>query len=127
MDIVQKIKDVVEGLDELDNYFANIPSKQSENDLAVSDLYHYVEENSISTKGSYRMIKELREHLIVRRELKEHQELLRTFNNNKNKLLQTENRKMLLAEINKTEKRLSTPYNYRIYESEENLKEIIEH
>lgn len=127
MDVINKINECTIILDELDEYFSNIPNKQSENDLAISDIYHYIENNQISTKGSYRIIKELKEHLLIRRQLKEEQELLRTFTNNKNKLNLPENRQMLLGEVNKTKNRLSAPYNYRIYDSEESLKERIEH
>lgn len=127
MDVIEKINECIKILDELDEYFASIPSKCSDNDLAISDLYHYIESNQVSSKGCYRIIKELKEHLIVRRQLKEEQELLRTFVNHKNKLNLTENRKMLLSEVNKTKNRLTTPYNYRVYESEESLKERIEY
>lgn len=127
MDVIKKITETCDLLDEIDGYFSIIPSKQSEIDMAISDIYHYIENNQISTKGSYRLIKELKSHLLVRRTLKENQELLRTFVNHKSKLNLPENRKMLLGEINKTKNRLATPYNYRIYKSEENLKEKIEH
>ena len=127
MDVINKITEICNLLDEIDGYFASIPSKQSENDMAISDLYHYIENNQISTKGSYRIVKELREHLLIRRNLKEDQELLRTFVNHKNKLNLPENRQMLLGEVNKTKNRLLAAYNYRIYDSEESLKERIEH
>ena len=127
MNVIQRISDAIVILDEVDNYFKSIPEKQSENDMTISDIYHYIENNQISTKGSYRLIKELKEHLLIRRILKEDQEILRTFVSLKSKLNLPENRQMLLSEINKTRKRLDAPYNYRIYESEESLRERIEH
>lgn len=127
MDVIEKITKTCDLLDEIDEYFSSIPSKQSEIDMAISDIYHYIENNQISTKGSYRLIKELKGHLLVRRTLKENQEILRTFVNHKSKLNLPENRKMLLGEVNKTKNRLAAPYNYRIYNSEESLKERIEH
>lgn len=126
MNVLEKIKEVVCGLDELDKYFSSIPEKQSENDMAISDLYHYIEANQISTKGTYRIVKELKEHLIIRRDLKNDQELLRTFVNNKPKLNLPQNREMLLNEMHKTNNRLNQTYNYRVYESEDSLKEKIE-
>lgn len=127
MDVIEKINECVKILDEVDEYFKSIPEKQSENDMAISDIYHYIENNQISTKGSYRLIKELKEHLSIRRILKEDQEILRTFVNHKSKLNLPENRQLLLGEVNKTKNRLNLPYNYRVYESEENLRERIEH
>lgn len=127
INVIEKINEVCDLLDEIDSYFASIPGKQSENDMAISDIYHYIENNQVSTKGSYRIVKELKGHLLVRRQLKEDQEILRTFVNHKSKLNLPENRKMLLGEVNKTKNRLAAPYNYRIYESEEMLKERIEH
>lgn len=127
MNVIEKIDECVAILDELDEYFKSIPEKQSENDMAISDLYHYIENNQISTKGSYRLVKELKEHLSTRRILKEDQEILRTFVNHKSKLNLPENRQLLLGEVNKTKNRLGLPYGYRVYESEESLKERIEH
>lgn len=127
MDVIEKIKNICDLLDELDEYFDNIPNKQSENDQAISDLYHYIENNRVSTKGSYRIVKELKEHLAIRRILKEDHEFSRTFNSHKTKLYTSDNRKFLIAELKKTEKRLTAPYSYRIYESEEFLRERIEH
>ena len=127
MDVIEKINECVKILDEVDEYFKSIPEKQSENDMAISDIYHYIENNQISTKGSYRLIKELKEHLSIRRILKEDQEILRTFVNHKSKLNLPENRQLLLGEVNKTKNRLNSPYNYRVYESEENLRERVEH
>lgn len=42
MDVIEKIGECVAILNELDEYFASIPNKQSENDQAISDLYHYI-------------------------------------------------------------------------------------
>lgn len=127
MDVIEKIGECVAILNELDEYFASIPNKQSENDQAISDLYHYIENNQVSTKGSYRMVKELKTHLVVRRKLKEDQELLKVFASIKTKIVMKDNRKSLLNDIDKTKEKLSQPYNYRIYENEEMLKERIEH
>lgn len=73
------------------------------------------------------MVKELKTHLVVRRKLKEDQELLKVFASIKTKIVMKDNRKSLLNDIDKTKEKLSQPYNYRIYENEEMLKERIEH
>lgn len=98
---------------------------QSNNDLIISDLYHYIEHNKLDAKASYRMIKRLRENLLIRREYKEEYELLRVLKQHQNKLLQKENRKMLLSELGKAQKRLKSEYKYRIL-SEDDIKEKLE-
>ena len=125
MQVVDEINEAIKMIDKIDESNRTISERISQNDLAISDLYHYIENNTFNSKTSYRMIKELKEKLIYRRELKEEETILRAFDNNKNKLLHPDNRKMLIAEIGKTEKRLSTPYNYRIY-CEEDLRDKIE-
>ena len=112
-------------MDEVDSYFDNLPSLQSNNDLIISDLYHYIEHNKLDSKASYRMIKKLRENLLIRREYKEEYELLRVLKQHQNKLLQKENRKMLLSELGKAQKRLKSEYKYRIL-SENDIKEKLE-
>ena len=125
MDILDKIVNICNELDAIDAYFDNLPSLQSNNDLIISDLYHYIEHNKLDAKASYRMIKRLRENLLIRREYKEEYELLRVLKQHQNKLLQKENRKMLLSELGKAQKRLKSEYKYRIL-SEDDIKEKLE-
>ena len=125
MDILTKVAEATKILDEIDAYFDNLPSLQSNNDLIISDLYHYIEHNKLDAKASYRMIKRLRENLLIRREYKEEYELLRVLKQHQNKLLQKENRKMLLSELGKAQKRLKSEYKYRIL-SENDIKEKLE-
>ena len=125
MDILTKVAEVTKILDEIDAYFDNLPNLQSNNDLIISDLYHYIEHNKLDAKASYRMIKRLRENLLIRREYKEEYELLRALKQHQNKLLQKENRKMLLSELGKAQKRLKSEYKYRIF-SEDDIKEKLE-
>lgn len=127
MDILQKIGQAKKILDEVEKYAENIGAIISENDLAISDIYHYIENNSMSTKGTYRAVKLLREKLITRRRLKEELELLKVFNSHKTKLVSVGNRQMLMAEIGKRQKEFHRPYKYRVFESENQLREMFEH
>lgn len=45
MNVIEKITETCDLLDEIDGYFSSIPSKQSEIDMAISDIYHYIENN----------------------------------------------------------------------------------
>ncbi len=93
-------------------------------DLSISDLYHYIEMNPFNYRTAYIMMKELKEKLGERRQLKYEEAILRTFNTNKQKLLHPDYRKILLAEVGKTYKKVSSDYEYRVY-SEDELKEKI--
>lgn len=125
MDISTKVKEVVESLDELDKYIDNLSDICSKNDQSISDLYHYIENNKLDSKASYRMIKELKSRLIDRRKIKQEQELAHTLRTYQQRIVGSENRKLLLGEIGKTEKRLNTQYRYRVY-NEDELREKME-
>lgn len=125
MDISTKVKKVVESLDELDKYIDNLPDICSKNDQSISDLYHYIENNKLDSKASYRMIKELKSRLIDRRKIKQEQELAHTLRTYQQRIVGSENRKLLLGEIGKTEKKLNTQYRYRVY-NEDELREKME-
>lgn len=123
--MIEEIKEAVSLLDKIDEYNEILPSLMSNNDLAISDLYHYIENNSLSSKSSYRMIKELKERLKERRKLKNQQAIMNVYNNQKQKLIELNNRKMLVVNLCKEQKKLKTPYKNRIYEETE-LKEKLE-
>ena len=123
--MIEEIKEAVSLLDKIDEYNEILPSLMSNNDLAISDLYHYIENNSLSSKSSYRMIKELKERLKERRKLKNQQAIMNVYNNQKQKLIELNNRKMLVVNLCKEQKKLKTPYKNRIYEETE-LKENLE-
>lgn len=126
MEIITKIKEVVEILDELDEYFEELPTQQSEIDRKISDIYHYIENSTMNSKNSYRVVKELKQILLLRRQFKQEQSILQTFQNEKERLKLATNRKMLLASVHKAEKDLDTNYKFRIYDEEEFIKQMEE-
>ena len=119
MEITKEIKEAVLILNKVDEYNESLPLLISNNDLAISDLYHYIENNMMNTKSSYRIVKELKEKLKERRKLKNEQDILRTFYNQKQRLLETNNRNMILANLGKEEKKLQALYKNRIYDKKE--------
>ena len=70
MEVVNQIREAIVLLNKVDEYNETLPSLMSQNDQAISDLYHYIENNTMNSKSCYRMIKELKERLIERRHLK---------------------------------------------------------
>lgn len=125
MEITKKVQEACKLLDELDDFNDAIPTLMSDTDMAISDLYHYIENNKMNTKNSYRVVKELKNKLGIRREIKEARELLKTYNVNKSKIVQSDNRQLLIGEMYKMEKQLTAPYKNRVYDAEE-LKSILE-
>lgn len=123
--MLEEIEKAITQLDNIDKYINELPELKSNNDLAISDLYHYIENNTMNSKSCYRIVKELKQNLIKRRKLKNEEEILRTYINQKSKLVGIDNRKMILAELHKTQKRLNQPYKNRIYVEQE-LKDMLE-
>ena len=107
IDVKETVIEACKLLDKISDYDNNVNEVISESDLAICDIYHYIESNNISTKGCYRVVKELKSNLLKRRKAKQDQELINTFNRNINKLVNTDNRKMLISEIERREKQLS--------------------
>lgn len=124
MEILEKIKDVVSILDELEDYDNNLSNKQSNVDQSISDVYHYIENNRITSKSGYRICKELKMLLLERRSLKQERSLLDTFSNEKTRLNLKTNRSILLADLHKTQKNFDTEYKYRVYDKDEFAKRM---
>ena len=118
MEVLEKVKQVVELLDELDDYLDLLPGLQSESDQRISDIYHYIETNSLNYKNSYRLGKELKEVLKKRREYKNDFALLKKFNDEKGRLNLKSNRQIMLSDLYKAQKNTQT-YHYRIYDEQE--------
>lgn len=124
MEIIEKVKEVSDLMNEIQSYTNNLNAELQAVDFRISDLLHLIESNSIKTKGSYRIVKELKKVRLERRKIKNDMEISKTLNNNLNKLLSMENRQFLLAELNKTNNHLNLKYKNRIY-TEEELNELI--
>ena len=124
MNIVEEVKEVISKLNEIDSYNSSLPQQLSIIDKKQQDILHLIESQKISAFEAYRIIKELRQVRIERRKIKNDMELLRVYDENKNKLSSNENRQFLLHEVCKKEKNLITEYKYQEYTKEE-LESII--
>lgn len=116
MDLIEEIKEVVERLNNIENYCSLLNDKLSNEDLKAQDLLHLIEENKIGAFQCYRLIKELKKIRVTRRKIKNDIELSIVFNNNKNKLISKEYRSFLLAELNKRTKTLNQKYKNKYYQ-----------
>lgn len=119
MDVVEKVKEVIAKLDEIDNYADSLADQLSNYDSKEQDLLHYIEENKINVLWCYRFLKEIKSIRQERRKIKNDMELLYKYNEQKTKLASKDYRQFLLSEMCKREKSLNQPYKNRIYTEEE--------
>ncbi len=125
MNIKDKVIGISKLLDELDTYYDELPNLLSLYDSKICDLLHIIEIKSLSAPQRCRVIKELHNLRLKRREIKNNMELMRIYKVEQNKLLGQDHRPFLLSDIGKTEKiQNSRVYGYRGY-TEEEIKELI--
>lgn len=122
--IKEQVSEAVEILNNIDNYCDNLPVELSNVDSAISDMLHLIENNNLKTDQCYRVVKELHNLRVNRRRIKNDMELSATFKTHWQKLLNKDNRTMLISELCKKERTLKTDYNYRIY-NEEQIRKIM--
>lgn len=120
--IIEELKDVTAKLDKLDEYFNSMSELESNIDMKLSDLYHYIENNTLKTNECYRIVREIKKQRQIRRILKNDYALLSTYKNNHQRLNNEKNRKLFLAEMHKTQKSLNTKYKNRVLTDEDFIK-----
>lgn len=124
MNVKGKANDAISILNEIDTYDDALPDKLSLVDSKISDLMHLIEYNKLKTNQCYRVVRELHNLRQERRRIKIDMELIRVYKTHANKLLSKDNRIFILSELGKTEKKLNSKYNNRIY-TEEELNEMV--
>ena len=122
--IVMQILGINEQLEDLDNYFNELPNLQSQIDEELSDLLHYIENNDLTPKQSTKMVKLLKQKRMVRRGLCNDYEIKKIYNTHKGKLAIEKQRTFFLSEIYKKAKELNSTYKSRQL-SDEQIKELI--
>ena len=125
MDVLKTIAEIVDKLNEIDNYDSGLSQLLSECDEREQDLLHYIENNKINMLWCYKYVRELKSIREKRRNIKNDMERITKFKEQKTKLVSTiDNRQLMLAELNKREKQLNCPYKNRRY-TEEELQKIL--
>lgn len=123
-ELLRKVKDVTKLLDEIDEMIKSQAEELSKVDTELSDWYHLIENNDLNKDQSFKVVKRIHDLRIVRRDLKNENELEKTFSTHKNKLIGTDTRQFLNTEMNKKRKSLDTQYNNRVITQEE-LEEVM--
>lgn len=125
MDVLKAITEIVDKLNEIDNYDSGLSQLLSECDEREQDLLHYIENNKINMLWCYKYVRELKNIREKRRNIKNDIERITKFKEHKTKLVSTiDNRQLMLAELNKREKQLNCPYKNRRY-TEEDLQKVL--
>lgn len=124
MNVIEELKEAVSIINKVDEYKDSLVDRLSEQDKKLSDLLHYIENNKLSTAQCYRIVKEIKKQREIRRKVKNDMNILSTYDKHINKLLNTNNRSMLLAELYKVDKRLQAEYKNRTYTDDE-LEELL--
>lgn len=128
-EVLDKMKEIVEKLNDLDNYKLAVSKKRAEIDGRDFDLMHELEnvfikmeedpEFKLTAKGCRNFIEELMQIRAMRRALKVSDNSIYEFQSRSNKLNNEVNRQFLLAEVNKETKKLTRDYRHRVYSQEE--------
>ena len=125
MDVLKTITEIVNKLNEIDNYDSSLSQLLSECNEREQDLLHYIENNKINIVWCYKYVRELKNVREKRRNIKNDIERIMKFKEQKTKLASTiDNRQLMIAELNKREKQLNCPYKNRRY-TEEELQKIL--
>ena len=123
--LVEKIKNVIQILDEIDEMIKTQSTELQKVDFELSDYYHLIENNELSDIASIKIIKNIHDLRKKRRTLNNEYEIENTYQTHKSKLPGTETRKFLANEIYKTVKKLNTEYKNRIL-TENDIKSLLE-
>ena len=125
MDIVNKLAQTVDLLNEVDDYASTLTSKLSELDSKEQDLLHYIENNKINMLWCYRMVRQIKTIREARRKVKNDMELISRYKEMDGRIISgKDSRRFMMAELHKKEKQLQTTYKNRQY-SEEDMQNIL--
>ena len=120
IDIIKCVTDICKKLDELDEYIDSLPELHSEMDLRMSDLYHPIENQGLTTAQAKRFTDEIQSVCNNRRIIKTDIAYAKVFRDNIGKLTQKSNRQMLLSRLHLLAKQKEmAPYKYRVYSDSE--------
>lgn len=122
--LVEKIKLVIDTMDEIDEMIKSQPSKLQAVDFELSDLYHLIEYYDLTESAKVNIVDKIHDLRKIRRSLNNEFEIENTYQTHKSKLTGTETRQFLANEIYKTVKRLNNEYKNRVL-TEESIQELM--
>lgn len=123
--IVEKIREVVSLLDEIDEMITSQAQTLQVIDYELSDYYHLIENNELNDTASINVVKKIHDLRKQRRSLNNESSIENTYQNHKTKLIGNDTRPFLLNEIYKTVKKLNSDYKNRIL-TDETIQYLLE-
>ena len=124
LELLGKINNVLNLLDDIDTIMEELPEKQSNIELLRSDLEHLLEDKEMGSVGYKNIARELEKVRKQRRHLKKAYEISQCFKNNRGKITYKEQRPFVRTNMENCYKNLQTSYNYRLLTGE-NIKELL--
>lgn len=124
LELLGRINNVLNLLDEIDQTIEELPEKQSNIELLRSDLEHLLEDKEMGSVGYKNIAKELEKVRKQRRHLKKAWEIIKCYQNNRNKITYKEQRPFIRNSLEVCYKELQTTYNYRLLTGQ-NIKELL--
>lgn len=122
--LLEKIKNVISLLNEIDSLGEECSQKQSKTDLELSDWLHILQHEDNNDDELVKISKRIKELRKERESLNYEWELLKVWNANRTKLVSTNNREFLLHELDKTFNQFNKKYNNRVL-TEEKVAEVL--
>lgn len=116
---LSNLQKIVKLLDEIDDLIESNSTRQSKTDGLISDYEHIIENETLTNDQAMLIVQELKKAREYRRHQKNEFELIRAYQENKEKLSSNVNRQFLMAEIYKVWTRLNQKYNMRVLEEKE--------
>lgn len=123
--IVEKIKNAVQILDEIDEMINSQSTELQTVDLELSDWYHLIENNELSDEASIKVVKKIHDLRKLRRSLSNESSIENAYQTHKTKLVGNNTRSFLANEIYKVVKNLNKEYKNRVI-TDEDIKNILE-
>lgn len=123
--IVEKIKVLIQTLDEIDEFIDTQNEELSKIDLELSDWTHFIENNEFEEEVSHKVVSKIRDLRRKRRSLCNEMAIEGCYKNHASKVMGNNTRPFLLSEIEKTVKQLDSEYKNRIL-TEEDIQEVLE-
>ncbi len=112
--LLNNLQKVMKLLDEVDDLIESNSTRQSKIDGLISDYEHIIENEILTNDQAMLIVQELKKAREYRRHQKNEFELIRAYQENKEKLSSKVNRQFLMAEIYKVWTRLNQKYNMRV-------------
>lgn len=122
--LVEKIKLVIDTMDEIDEMIKSQSAKLQAVDFELSDLYHLIEYYDLTESAKVNIVDKIHDLRQIRRSLNNEYEIENTYQTHKSKLTGNETRKFFANEVYKTVKKLNNEYKNRVL-TEDNIQELM--